>query len=382
MATGGRDKMKGIKFIGPLLDNSGYAESSRQFVKGLHKKGIPVMVKIVSFERNYPYLGKETTDLFESLKAEIDYDVVLMHLTPEHFPIFKEKGKFNAGYCYWETSAIHPEWVDHCNTINAVLVACDWNISAFVNSGVKVPVVFSTPGIDSSEFENKEPYKIKSLPDDVFKFYSIFQWTERKNPAGLLRAYWSAFGEEDKVALILKTYRYDYSAQEKETVRHEIKKLKVGFPLPYNHPPIYLVPHMLSREEIVKLHNLGDCFVLLHRSEGFGLPHAEGALVGNPVIATACGGNTMFMNEENSYPVNFDWTPFHSMPYIKWYLSDQLWGEPDIRQAIQIMRYVYDNQNEAKQKALKLKKRLETEFNWKIAVNNLVGNIDKLMGGK
>lgn len=374
--------MKGIKFIAPFLDNSGYAESSRQFIKGLYKKGIPVMIKTISFERSHPDLGEETTNLLNSLKAEIDYDVVLMHLTPEHFSIFKEKGKLNVGYSYWETSAIHPEWVDNCNSIDAVLVACDWNVPSFVNSGVHIPVICSPPGIDSSEFDNKEPYRISGLDDNTFKFYSIFQWTERKNPAGLLRAYWSAFRTEDNVALILKTYRFDYSDQEINYVKDEIKNLKKMFPLPYQHPPVYLISKMLSREEIVRLHALGDCFVLLHRSEGFGLPHAEGALSGNPVIATACGGNTMFMSEENSYPIGFNWTPFHSVPWIRWYMSNQMWGEPNIEQAIQTMRHVYDNRDEAEQKALKLKEKIETDFNWEIATGNLVKNIDKLLEGK
>ncbi len=375
--------MKGIKFIAPFEDNSGYAESSRQFIKGLVKLGIPVTIRTISFENSHPDLGKETSELLHSLiNKKIDYDVVLMHLTPEHFPLFREKNKFNVGYSYWETSRIHPEWVDHCNSIDAVLVACEWNVSAFVNSGVNVPVVKSPPGIDSAEFNNVAPYEINGLKDDVFKFYSIFQWTERKNPLGLLRAYWSAFKAEDNVALILKTYRFDYSPEEIEYIRGEVSRVKTLFPLPRKHPPIYLISKMLSREEIVKLHALGDCFVLFHRSEGFGLPHAEGALSGNPVIATSCGGNTMFMKEDNSYLVDFNWSPFHSMPWIKWYQSDQLWGEPNMEQAVKTMQHVYNNQDEAKQKGLKLKEKVKTDFNWAVAINNLVKNIDKLMEGK
>lgn len=374
--------MKGIKFIAPFLDNSGYAEASRQFVKGLAQNNIPVMIKSISHEKNHPDLGEETTNLLNSLSAEIEYDVVLIHLTPEHYPYFKEDKKFNIGYVYWETSALHPEWVPLCNSMDAMLVGCDWNVGAFLNSGVTVPVLSNPPGIDSKEFEGKEPYKIKGLPDDVFKFYSVFQWTERKNPRGLLKAYWNAFRTEDKVALILKTYRGSYEAREVAAVKNEIVRLKQMFPLPYKHPPIYFISQMLSRDEIIGTHLLGDCLVYLSRGEGLGLPHMEAGCVGNPVIATNLGGNTMFMQHDNSYPVRYSWTPVFGMPWIKWYLSNQMWAEPDIGHAINLMRHVYDNQEEAKEKGLRFKDRIETDFNWSTRTNALVENINKLLGGR
>ena len=48
-----------------------------------------------------------------------------------------------------------------------------------------------------------------------------------------------------------------------------------------------------------------DCYVSLHRSEGFGLTLAEAMAYGRPVIATAYSGNLDFMDEHNSYLVPF-----------------------------------------------------------------------------
>ena len=48
-----------------------------------------------------------------------------------------------------------------------------------------------------------------------------------------------------------------------------------------------------------------DCYVSLHRSEGFGLTLAESMALGKPVIATGYSGNTDFMTPANSYLV--DW---------------------------------------------------------------------------
>ena len=49
-----------------------------------------------------------------------------------------------------------------------------------------------------------------------------------------------------------------------------------------------------------------DCYVSLHRSEGFGLTMAEAMAIGKPVIATGYSGNLDFMNAENSYLVDYE----------------------------------------------------------------------------
>src|SRR3712207_9035191 len=46
-----------------------------------------------------------------------------------------------------------------------------------------------------------------------------------------------------------------------------------------------------------------DCYVSLHRSEGFGLTMADAMALGKPVIATGYSGNVDFMREDNSWLV-------------------------------------------------------------------------------
>jgi len=89
-----------------------------------------------------------------------------------------------------------------------------------------------------------------------------------------------------------------------------------------------------------------DCYVSLHRSEGLGLPMAEAMYLGKPVIATAYGGNMDFMTLNNSLLVKYKLVELERDygPYEK----RAVWAEPDIKHASELMRWAYENIDEAK----------------------------------
>ena len=91
-----------------------------------------------------------------------------------------------------------------------------------------------------------------------------------------------------------------------------------------------------------------DCYVSLHRSEGFGLTLAEAMAYGTPVIGTAYGGNLEFMNEQNSYLVPFSHgrVPEGCDPYP----AGIEWAEPDLESAAELMRNVFEHQDEARER--------------------------------
>ena len=92
-------------------------------------------------------------------------------------------------------------------------------------------------------------------------------------------------------------------------------------------PRITLLDRTLDRSELDALIAGCDALMLLHRSEGFGLPLAEAMGQGLPVVATNWSGNTDFMDFDNSCPVSYCLVPARD-PQGSYDHADQLWAEP------------------------------------------------------
>lgn len=342
--------MKNVLYIGQIQDAAGYGETSRNYVAALakHSDKINLSVKSVSFERFKSDQSAYSSIIAPLLNKPMNPDVQIIHLTPENFSIHKKPNMKNIGYAVWETSKLPEHWVKQCNLMDEIWTACDWNVEVFKSSGVTVPVKKVEHTIDPEQFKDN-PITDIGLPKDKFLFYSIFQWTERKCPAGLIRAFLSEFSGKDNVALVLKTYRQNSSEQDRKWIEQEISNIRQSMFLD-DHTPVTLVHKILSRQEIISLHKSCQCLVSAHRAEGWGYSMFESLSLGIPTIATGFGGNTEFMDDNNSYLINHTLTPVANMPW-KLYSGKGSWAEPDLDDLKKKMRYVYENYSEAQAKA-------------------------------
>src|SRR5207249_3990322 len=120
----------------------------------------------------------------------------------------------------------------------------------------------------------------------MFDFFSTVQ---RKNPVGLIEAFCRAFEPGEGPQLVLKTINGIRRPHALEEVLWAAR----------GRPDIHVLDRSLTARERDALVTSCNCYVSLHRSEGFGLPLAECMALGKPVIGTAFSGMTDFMTEAN-----------------------------------------------------------------------------------
>jgi glycosyltransferase involved in cell wall biosynthesis len=93
-----------------------------------------------------------------------------------------------------------------------------------------------------------------------------------------------------------------------------------------------------DRDHVTSLIKACDCFVSLHRSEGFGLGPAEAMSLGKPAIITNWSGNTDYMTTDNCLPVDYELVKI-GQDYGP-YRANQYWAEPDLEHAAQWMKRI------------------------------------------
>ena len=68
---------------------------------------------------------------------------------------------------------------------------------------------------------------------------------------------------------------------------------------------VFVIDRIMNRAEVTSLIKACDCFVSLHRSEGFGLGPAEAMSLGKPAIITNWSGNVDYMTADNSIAIDY-----------------------------------------------------------------------------
>lgn len=331
-----------IKYSGPLSDVTGFGEAARNNILALHTAGVEVVPEDVSYSPTNTKF--EHADLLKQLARDNDkkpYNVKISHYNPREFPRRLEAGRYNIGYAVWEADQWPELYVNNCNRMDEIWTPSSYNMDGAKASGVSVPVVKVPHTTQMTECDD-EGLAIVNVSDETFLFYSILTWQERKNPEALLIAYLTEFSANDDVALLLKVL--SRSDRERQAMKNQIGRIKSALNLP-SYPKLLFIGHTLDQRAINQLHYRGDSFVMLHRSEGWGLVHFEAMMQGNPVIATEYSGVTEFLNENTGYPVEYRLTPVFQL--YEYYNGHQLWADPDIMHARAQMRYVFEHRDEA-----------------------------------
>jgi len=328
----------GVNISGYINSEKGMGEGVRSDIRCLQTTNIPFVLN------NFIDSGSVNNEMdFNNLSEDNPYGINLIHINADQLPFFiqqrgKEylKNRYNIGYWAWELSHFPEEWYGAFQYLDEI-----WVPSAFVQNAVSraspLPVVTIPHSVLTPKVVPKFDRSYFGLPPDSFIFLFIFDFDSfmaRKNPIGLVKSFKKAFTEKENVVLVIKCshsnhYPDDFKALKEISENTNIK----------------IIDAVFSRKEINSLLFLCDCYVSLHRSEGFGLTMAEAMCAGKPVIATAYSGNMDFMTPRNSYLVKYDLIEIDQDygPYKKGWL----WAEPDINHASQLMRHVYENREEA-----------------------------------
>jgi len=321
---------EGVNVVGYLHAEDGIGGVARSVLDVLARLGADVSLRACTATSS-----RQQADLVGGDPlSDVTYDTTIACVNADQFPLLGEQlgdrrpiAATNIAIWAWEVERF-PRWmarsaalVDEIWTYSrhaaeAIAQACPVPVHVF---SPPVPVIDDLAAIDRGQL---------GLSDD-FTFFFCFDFAsgfERKNPLGVVEAFRRAFAPGEGPRLVIKSV----NGPAAPVARARLVAAAEG------RADIEVRDGYEAAGRQRALMRACDCYVSLHRAEGYGLTMAEAMAAGRPVIGTAYSGNLEFMTPDNSMLVPYEMVriPFGCYPYP----PDASWAEPSLAAAADAMR--------------------------------------------
>ena len=317
----------GVNLVGYAKGQFGIGEDVRMAALALQAAGIPFTIYNVEPGREVCQGDESAVDhISDALPYSVNVfcttGIETARLAAVHgLKLFD--GRYSIGYWPWELPEWPTSWHHAYNLVDEVWASSRFIYDAFAKSCPKpvrhMPMavdVEPTAGLTRRDFQ---------LPEERFLFVFSFDFLSslaRKNPEACILAFQKAFPHgDDSVGLVVKAMR---ATVDNPFWKELLEKVECD-------SRITIVNKTLERDAVLDLYRACDCFVSLHRSEGFGRGIAEAMMLGKPVITTGYSGNMDFTHEDNAGIVKYKISSVKEEHYP--YGEGLSWAEPIVEHA-------------------------------------------------
>lgn len=268
-----------INWISYYFSYDGYGRFSSRLVRALQNEGQDVR-HFTMDERDMPY--------WMQYQKGLHFTNLTVSMLPPYY-VKKVPGR-QWLFTMCEGSLVPPSWIDciHDAGIEMVVVPCEHNAKAYRGSGLLTPITVIPGGTDPDEFSLLEKsYPVQRHQLDISRLsspYTFLTFSDRGFRKGweeAWNAFYVAFGGKTTgirdVRLIIK----GRPGKKRTTTQVMAASNDLDSRVIYDHE---------SYEDLRELYRRADCLVLPSRSEGWGMPHRECAMMGIPTITQRYSG--------------------------------------------------------------------------------------------
>uniref|UniRef100_A0A7S3XW28 Glycosyl transferase family 1 domain-containing protein n=1 Tax=Heterosigma akashiwo TaxID=2829 RepID=A0A7S3XW28_HETAK len=277
----------------------------------------------------------------------------------QDFPKVIRQNKYNIAFWTWELEIFPKKWMSALSSFDEI-----WCPSKFIKDSIEqssgydgtivrvlpIPLNSSFTFVESDSFFYNghsiaagQTELNGTIHHKPFVFGAAFDFASismRKNPEAVIRAFADAFPLNHENSNKYELLIHCLSGTTKDL--GDLRRVAAG------DPRVKFVHKVLTDFELKKLRVYQDCYVSLHRSEGYGMNILEAFSLGIPVIATNYSGNVDFFGPVSkfegicSFPVPYKEMTLNQTygPYMK----GNRWADPDHKAAVDAMRRVSSNE--------------------------------------
>jgi glycosyltransferase involved in cell wall biosynthesis len=355
-----------VLLSGHFFEPTGYGTAARAYVHAFAQAGIGLLL-----QNRTPSLLRPVNDTFvgEILNQTVEPEFFISHAEPCDLLAGERPLNEVIALTTFETETLPEDCVRSLNRVREVWVPSAFNAEAFRRQ-LNVPVFRLPHAINvasGEQTDQEEIHQCCGLEASDFVFLTTATWQERKNLAGTIEAFLRAFPDDPGVKLVLKTTFYFVNLPAAlAQIRRRIEQLNLPGGGAQAFERVRIVDLEWRPAQMEALLQRANCYVSLHRGEGWCYPLFDAACAGMPVVATGYSGPMDYLTPESHHLVNYALVPIDrgddppSFPF-----TPQLqWAQPDTLHAAEQMRAVYENYGQACQRAEAAGTRLRQEYSF------------------
>lgn len=322
---------------------------------------------------------------------------------------FERIGKVSIGItALTEANITPPTMLEGCNKVDLVLVPSHFTKSVLTETTIekrdnRTNQIVGTlkfdkicevlcEGIDLTVYNKTNTVKspiieqINSIPESfLYLFVGHFldaRFNEdRKNVSGLIHTFLETFKNKKKMpALVLKTSGAGFSNVERDNILDKIQQIQEMIrDNGYNGklPSIYVINGELSDDEMNVLYNHPKVksFVSFTKGEAWGLPLAEFATTGKPIICSNYSGPVDFLKPEHSFLIPGALTNIDPSAANAFLPKEGQWFTVNYPMTSQILKHVFENYEKCLEKSRKQPKYIKDNF----SLDKMTERLDELL---
>ncbi len=333
----------GINLYGDAHANTGLGKNVRILIGEFQAAGIPFRLIPID-ERDGSLIREEPEGTKE--EEDITYSVNVFNIQPPVWECLRRQlpdealdGHYNIAHWSWETPHMPEEWRPAVDCFDEF-----WAPSVFIARAIRrftqKPIRVFHYGIWTKDCESllleeerhrgRKKYGIPREAFMVLLMYDARSNVERKNPEASIKAMKKAFGEDsENVCFLIKAKSMDVRE------RNALKRMCEGL------ENLCIVEEHLSDEDTQEMIASADVLLSLHRAEGFGLVVAEAMKCGVVPVATDYSATREFMDQSCGCPVQYRLVCTGRTYGV--YAKGTIWAEPDVTDAAEKLRRMYDD---------------------------------------